>query len=118
MRAEDGGIEAVVSACLTSDDVRREQSATLDARQIKMRVRRRVQNDGGMARTRSGARREAGGEFFFCYWELVRRRGANIAPDGFVFGTAERLGIERGHCWSYIFSFISKTRIFGMYFGY
>ena len=59
MRAEDGGIEAVVSACLTSDDVRREQSATLDARQIKMRVRRRVQNDGGMARTRSGARREA-----------------------------------------------------------
>ena len=115
MRAEDGGIEAVVSACLTSDDVRREQSATLDARQIKMRVRRRVQKDGGMARTRSGARREAN---FFCDWELVRPRGANIAPDGFVFGTAERLGIERGHCWSYIFSFISKTRIFRMYFGY
>jgi hypothetical protein len=33
----------------------------------------------------------------------TRPGGTNLAPDDIIFGTAERLGIEIGHCWSHIF---------------
>jgi hypothetical protein len=42
---------------------------------------------------------------------------ANISPDGVVFGIAEKLGTEVGHCWSHIFSLFPKQNFLGCVLG-
>ena len=68
---------------------------------------------GGMARKRTGARREPK---IFTIGSLSSRR--KYSSGWLRFWNCGVIGHWDRHCWSHIFPFISKTKVFGMYFGY
>ena len=61
----------------------------------------------------NGDWRETRGARWYFSWSGAHPGGTNLAPDGVIFRTAEKLGIEIGHCWSHIFYLSSKQDFLG-----